>query len=601
MCGIAGIAALGSNELPGADVISAMVQTLHHRGPDASGIYRGRSCLLGNARLSIIDLDSGDQPMSAWQGRFTIVYNGELYNFREIRQRLERDGLVFSTQSDTEVILRAFTAHGQGALPELNGIFSFAIWDRERRSLFLARDHLGIKPLYYARTGGYFVFGSEIKAIFASGLVPKRVNTGAIFDHLCRQEPTYLQTMFDGIFEVEPGTWMEVSSSGSVRRGTYFKLEEDWLEVESLPKTVESATRLLQERIRDCVRRQMVSDVPVGIALSGGIDSALVYKNMIEAIPHTLDAFTYANVDAEINEAAKAADVIGRFGGEVRHHVAQIELPDHIASFQEACRFMDGPLTYQSSVPILKLSRLASGERIKVLMSGQGGDELFMGYVRYRRWIDEGLLLEKDIETWAQHLYFGAGLDKMDRVERLTGLSRESVLEGRVYRWVFEHQDLPPLKRMAIFDQKFRLMYLLKRDDRMGMGGSVEIRVPFLDKELVSWANALDDRWKINNAGQKYILNQVGKNSLPESVIKAPKLGSPTDFQHWINTLEFTSTLMDLVCESGSFSREYLRFDEVKRMVSQHRETLHFAHLCWCVFSLEQWYRACFQDANYPG
>jgi asparagine synthase (glutamine-hydrolysing) len=485
-------------------------------------------------------------------------------------------------------------------LEQLNGLFSFAIWDSERGSLFLARDHMGIKPLYYARTDNLFVFASEIKAIFASGFIGKAVNHNSIFHYLCRQEPFYLETMFQGVYELEPGTWIELGPSGAVTKGTYFTLEEDWRRISGLPDTEESLVPLVQEQIRACVQRQLVSDVPVGIFLSGGMDSAMVYKFMLEAFPDTLHAFTYANKNAEINELGKATSVINSFKGNVQHHVEHVELSSYLNLFQEACILYDAPVHHPSSIPILMLSRLASQMGIKVLMSGQGGDELFMGYIRYRRWILQGLPQEKDIKTWADHFYIGGGLDKVEWVERLTGSPRVAAQESPVYQWVFHNQDLPPLKRMAAFDQKFRLMYLLKRDDRMGMGGSVEIRVPFLDKELVSWANALDDRWKVNGLQLKYILNQASRHSLPAAIVDSPKMGSPVDFERWINTPDFVSILRGLVCDPDSFSRAYLCFDEVKRLILEHEGRFKYGHLAWCLFSLENWYRACFLNPAYP-
>ena len=538
--------------------------------------------------------------MSCDGGRFTIVYNGELYNFNSIRQRLQRAGQVFRTQSDTEVILNGFSAQAQQSLSQLNGIFAFAIWDAVRSSLFLARDHLGIKPLYYAKTDDFFVFGSEIKAIFASDLVAKRVNEKAMFDYLCRQAPPYLDTMFEGVYELEPGTWMEVLASGEIKSGKYFHLEDDWRQFEGLPSTETDVTQLVEERIELSVQRQLISDVPVGIALSGGMDSAIVYSYMSKEYPETLHAFTYANTASEINEFGKAADVIEHLGGRASHHVTRVDVSDSLRYFKEASRLLDSPVAYQSSIPVLLISRHASRHGIKVLMSGQGGDELFLGYERYLRWIDQGLLDEESSVTWAENLYFGSGIGNVEQVERVTGVSKKYIETSPIYQWAFENQDLPPLKRMAIFDQKFRLMYLLKRDDRMGMGGSVEIRVPFLDRELVSLVNALDDGWKLNGRNQKYLLKRIGRHILPASVINSRKLGSPVDFLYWIDTPEFSEKLEELITDEQSLSRRFLDRVSVTDLLSEHKETHKYSYLIRCLFSLENWYRACFLDSGYP-
>ncbi len=601
MCGICGIVALSHGNLPDISVINRMMETLSHRGPDAEGRFRDNHCLLGHKRLSIIDLQSGDQPMSINDGRFQIVYNGEIYNFKNIRKSLEKSGETFQTRSDTEVIIKAYVVYGHEMLQFLNGIFSLAIWDRLKKVIFLARDHLGIKPLYYSRIKNYFIFGSEIKSIFASGVVSMEVNSDGIFEYLCRQSPPYLETMFKDVFEVEPGTWLKIDHQGNQQQGQYFKIESAWRDIDTktIPEKEEKLCETLGEKIQASIKRQLVSDVPVGISLSSGIDSSLIFHFM-KSIYNTeeLHAFTYANDDNGIDESAGAALMVSKTHMDIHHHIRKVSMSDNLKMFNKACQLLDSPVSFQSSMPILYLSMLAKEEKIKVLMSGQGADELFLGYARYKRW-QQMLENEADAAIWANHFYFGGGIDKVDRVEKICGHSRDIAEKSQAWQWIFKNWDLPPLKRMGIFDQRFRLLYLLKRDDRMGMGGSVEIRVPILDKDFMVWANALPDHWKIKEGNQKYILRKLASSLLPGEVAMTPKIGSPTSIQRWLKSTDFIKTLKSLIKKRDSFTRCHLHFYEVNSLISEHEKNFNFEHLTWCLFSLESWYKATFSNPQY--
>tara|TARA_A100001011_G_C14267581_1_gene825453 strand:+ start:83 stop:1867 length:1785 start_codon:yes stop_codon:yes gene_type:complete len=594
MCGIAGIVSLKRSELPEKGTIAKMLSEIRYRGPDDTGVFYDNSCHIGNNRLSIIDIEGGHQPITV-QERYTIVYNGEIYNYKEIRSELEKRQVKFKTNSDTEVILRGFIAKGTDFLDELNGIFSFAIWDSKKCSLLIVRDHMGIKPLYYSNNGKYFVFGSEIKSIFESGLIDKSVNTNSIFEYFCRGSARYLETMYSQVNELEPGTWMKVDVLGNIRTGKYFHLEEDWRNINVPFKDEKELSVLLSDKLEECVNRQLISDVPLGILLSGGIDSSLLLKFMTNSYSQPLHAFTYTNEVDELNELDKAIAMVNSLDSNIYHHTLSVNTNEQLVLFDEACKILDSPVGYPSSISILLISRLAQSKRIKVVLSGQGADELFLGYKRYYRWIKEGLLSNPNIEDWAHHFYFGGGADKIGRVERLTQESRDVIDDSLAYRWVIDHQELPPLKRMSLFDQKFRLLDLLKRDDRMGMGGSVEIRVPFFDKEMVSYVNSIDDHYKLNGNIQKYILKKIAKGILPKKIIEATKLGSPSDITHWIqSSSESIQALKSLITVNESFTKNHLSLNEVNNLISDHEKTSNFAHLCWCLFSIEHWYQNSF-------
>ncbi|MCK4339993.1 MAG: asparagine synthase (glutamine-hydrolyzing) [Candidatus Cloacimonetes bacterium] len=591
MSAITGLFSFNNIDIPGERIIAKMTDIMLHRGPDGLGYYHGNRCYLGSAMLNITQ-QTGTLPLSVDDDRYTIVYDGAIYNYQQIRCQLEKEGHVFKNRFDAEVILRGYISWGPDILQKLNGIFSFAIWDSKDSSLFLSIDFKGFIPLYYTMTKDVFMFSSGINAIFASGLVRKVVNSDAIFEFLCRSHPPHPETMYEGIYKLQPGTWMKIDKSGHSENESYFSLENDWRRIGPLPKEEKALSALLKDKIRECVNRQLVSDVLVGMALSGGIDSALVFKFMSESFAKPLHAFTYANSVAEINEAERAAAIVRSIKRRTHHHILPVTYHDTRKLFDKTCRLLDLPETlFKYTIPFMLLCQLAFDKGIKVLLTGNGSDSLFMGYDRYRRWLDYGLLHNKNIGDWAEHFYFGGGIDKVKRVELLTGQSRDIAKESLVYQWVFEHQDLAPLKRMALFDQKFHPAIPVGGANR---ATAVQVRFPLVDKELVSWINAMDDSYKINGSQMKYILRQVANGILPMQIINAPKSGSPVDVMFWVNTPEFTSDLMDLVSIKDSFSRTYLCFDEVQKLICEHEKGYQFSHLCWCLYSLERWHSTSF-------
>jgi asparagine synthase (glutamine-hydrolysing) len=526
-------------------------------------------------------------------GRFAIVYNGEVYNYRELRVALEAEGEVFGTTGDTEVLLRGLVLHGPAYLERLNGIFALALWDRLEGRLLLARDHLGIKPLYWANTSRHLVFASEPKAIFASGLVGKALNREALYEYFCRQAPPYPGTLYKGVQELEAGRWMEVDVDGSVTFGTHYELENAWQSTDPalLPDAEAAMVDMTEQMLTVSVARQLVSDVPVGILLSQGIDSGLLCHYMNNSyVAGELHAFTYSNQKGQ-DEAGGARQMVERMGERLHHHVLPVTLSGHLGAFGEATRLFDAPVIYPSSLPILDIAKMVGGMGTKVLMSGQGADELFMGYPRYARWVRE-LGGVTDPRRWEEHFYYGGGIGNVALVEALTGTGRAAVEASPAWTWVARHWDLPELKRMALYDQRFRLLYLLKREDRMGMGGSVENRVPFLDKEFVTWANAVPDRWKIREGRQKYILGRTAERVLPKNIALGRKIGSPTVFEQWLASPAFIRTLRELVRAEGSLVRTCLAPEVAETIIDRHEDKGCYGFLTWCLFTLECWYCA---------
>ena len=448
--------------------------------------------------------------------------------------------------------------------------------------------------MYYTMTKDFFLFSSEINAITASGLIEKAVNRNAIFELLCRLHPPHPDTMYEGIYELMPGTWMKIDKFGHSETENYFSLEDDWRRVGPLPKEEKDLSALLEEKIRQCVDKQLVSDVPVGMALSGGIDSNLLFNFMSNSYKNKLHAFTIKNSISEIDESGRASVGVKNIKRNIKHHKLVSTYHDTQNLFDKTIKLLGSyQALYMNFIPCMLLCQSAFDKGIKVLLTGHGIDSLFLGFDRYRRWLDYGLLENKNISNWAEHFYFGGGIDKVNHVELLTGQSRDIAKESLAYQWVFDHQDLPPLKRMSLFDQKFHPTIPLAGANRVS---AVQARSPFLDKELVSWINAVDDSYKINGPHQKYLLKQVANDILPAQIINAPKDGTPVDVMFWVNTPEFTSDLMDLVSTDDSFSSTYLNFNEVQKLIYEHEKGYQFFHLCWCLYVLERWYRTSFLD-----
>ena len=330
------------------------------------------------------------------------------------------------------------------------------------------------------------------------------------------------------------------------------------------------------------------------MALSGGIDSNLIFKFMSDQYDSPLSAFTFTNTVKEIDESDRAALGCESVGRNVRHYKMSSTYHDTKKLFDKSFGLLDAPDTLMRNfVQFMLLNQLAYDKKNKVLMAGYGADLLFLGLPRVRRWIDSGLLENTNINDWAETCYFGGGIDKVKKVELLTGRSREIVKESAVYKWVLDHNDIDPLRRIALFDQNFHPTIALGGANR---ATPVQIRSPFWDKDVSRLANAISGRYKINGSKMKYILREVASSVIPKEIIDAPKIPSANDVMFWVNSQEFVSELIALIFKNNSFSREYLDFEEVNKLVLEHQLKQNYSHLCWYLYALEHWYRVSFLD-----
>jgi asparagine synthase (glutamine-hydrolysing) len=580
MCGIAGFQ--GTFE---ARLLAQMANAIAHRGPDDSGEWYSRGSRVGLAhrRLAIIDLSPfGHQPMCDPSGSAVIVFNGEIYNFRELRVELETSGYRFHGHSDTEVLLALYLREGESMLPRLNGIFAFAIWDVRMRKLFVARDGLGVKPLYYAETRAGFIFASEIKAILKAVDIDRAIDPIALGHYL-----TYLwcpapRTPLRHIKKLEPGCALTIQNCRIERRWRFYELPFSQL---ILPISVNDAVDQTRKAMRAAVRRQMVSDVPVGAFLSGGLDSSAVVAFAREASPESkLQCFTIAFSDREALQEGMTADL--PYAEAVANHLG-VDLhtvrvgPEMADALSSMIYYLDEPQADPAPLNVLFISRLAREHGIKVLLSGAGGDDIFSGYRRHRAlemeryWAWLPRIARSVVANAARALPVRpAAFRRLGRAfyyaeregdARLASYFHwlDTELVSRLFSSEFRSAvssedpllrslgslsaDVPALNRMLYLECKYFLAdHNLNYTDKMSMAAGVEVRVPLLDCELVSLAARLPLQYKQRGAEGKWIFKKAMEGILPEDVIYRPKTGFGVPLRAWMHgpLRELTSDIL---------------------------------------------------------
>jgi asparagine synthase (glutamine-hydrolysing) len=617
MCGIAGIV---SNEYGSVDpaTIHQMCQTIIHRGPDDEGIFVKGQAGLGMRRLSIIDLAGGHQPLFNEDGTVWIVYNGEVYNFPELRPELESRGHHFRTHTDTEVIVHLYEELGAQCVEKLRGMFAFAIYDERRGRLLLARDRLGIKPLHYASFKGRLLFGSEIKSILAVQPELGRVNPQALLQYLHLGYIPDPATAFLEIHKLPPGHVLELER-GKVSVRQYWDLPEYGTQQ---PHSEEECLEELEQRLAEAVRIRLISDVPLGALLSGGVDSSTVVALMARASSGPVKTFSVGFRHADFNEAPYARMVAQRFGTD--HHELILE-PDVVETVQTLARSLEEPFGDSSMLPTYYISRLAR-QHVTVALSGDGGDELFAGYDRYRR------CLRKEFEWipgWAGHFYrervyrrlpsglrgrnlaYNASLPWEERYlqavslmafERETPLLSEDfrksvAASGDALNFMRDYIRSAPaadhLSRILYLDTKTYLPGdILTKVDRMSMLTSLEVRVPILDHVFLEWVTALPQRWKMRSGSQKHIFRELAERvGVPREVLNRPKQGFALPLEHWMRG-ELKGLILSILLEPRTLQRGYLNAAGVRKMLDEHfrGRRSHWHHI-WMLLMLELWHR----------
>jgi asparagine synthase (glutamine-hydrolysing) len=557
MCAIAGIVNLRAQAPPTAAALKRMLGAVRHRGPDQFGIYADSECALGNARLSIIDLTSGQQPIANEDGNLWIVFNGEIFNYRELRIELETKGHRFATSSDTEVLLHLYEQYGPACLSRLNGQFAFAIWNRAERSLFLARDRMGVRPLFYTEQDGRLLFGSEIKAILAEGSVRAAIDPASleqVFRYWCCLRPG---TVFHGIVELPPGHWAHIRN-GRIHTERYWepRFTTPVDDRQFQPARRAEAVEQFRDLLEDATNVRLRADVPVGAYLSGGLDSSTITALIHRSTGTRLSTFSIAFNDSDFDESEHQLEM-ARFLG-TGHHVVRATHADIGRIFPEVVWHAETPVLRTAPAPMFLLSKLVRDSGIKVVLTGEGADELLGGYDIFKEAVIRGfwarqpdsrirpLLLRRlypDIArlagTSSGHLaaffrddlsavdspYFSHAVRWRNGARNTRFLSREALNHSPGPAIPDEFSSWGTLERAQYLEMTvFLSQYLLSsQGDRMSMAHSVEGRYPFLDHRVVDFCSSLPSRWKLNGLTEKYLLRQLARDLLPRSICERPK------------------------------------------------------------------------------
>jgi asparagine synthase (glutamine-hydrolysing) len=620
VCGIAGMFKTASGSVADASAIRRMCQTLLHRGPDDEGVYVKDAVGLGMRRLSIIDLSGGRQPIHNEDQTVWVVFNGEIYNFPALRAELERAGHRFYTNTDTEVIVHLYEDLGSGCVEKLRGMFAIALYDERRRSLLLARDRLGKKPLYYSVGAEQLLFGSEIKALLAVAPELAEVNPEAILQYFYFGYILDPATAFRFIRKLPPGFLLEFAN-GQIRLRRYWDVPTYGT---AEPKSDEECLDELERRLDEAVRVRLMSDVPLGALLSGGVDSSVIVALMARASAKPIKTFTIGFSHKDFNEAEAARAVSERFGTEHRELVVEPQIVD---TLHQLTGSLEEPFADSSILPTYYVSQLTR-QHVTVALTGDGGDELFAGYERYEislkrqvfdhfpgwagRWYRECAYPRLPSSFFGRRLLFNVSLSACDRY--LDGLSHLPACHRE--RTFFSKEFLNSLSRLApplrAFQDHFekapadsllsRLLYLdtktylpgdvLTKVDRMSMAASLELRAPLLDHHVVEWIAALPERFKLRNGHRKYLLKKLAARvGVPHDILHRPKHGFALPLVHWMRG-RLHDDLLEILVEPRTLQRGYFNPDAVRTLLAEHSRGRrdHSAQI-WLLLMFELWHR----------
>jgi asparagine synthase (glutamine-hydrolysing) len=610
-----------------------MCAAMVHRGPDDEGIYTDGAVGIGMRRLSIVDLATGHQPLSNEDGTVWIVFNGEIYNHAVLREKLQGLGHQYRTHSDTETIIHLYEEYGTDCVKHLRGMFAFAIWDTRRKRLFIARDRLGIKPLYYKLTSDQIVWGSEIKVVLAgSGAAPEFERAGLpeflAFGYLSGE-----RTFYRGIRKLMPGHWMEVDPSGQIKIEQYWDLP---VTENERPQPQSYYIQTYRSMLEEAVSSHLMSDVPLGVFLSGGVDSSAVAALMTKIRQAPVETFSVGYAEDAYSELPYARIVAKHLNS--LHHEVLVSEQDFFAALPHLIWHEDEPLVWPSSVALYFVAKLAQ-ERVKVVLTGEGADETLAGYTRYAftlknaawdriyRGVVPGMVrsgirgsiadskligatirrklshtfLARNGNSWAS-FYFDNFFSAFSEGEQ-AGLLSEDVLKecagGSAYTNVleyWEHSSGEMLHRLLYTDIKTYLVELLMKQDNMSMAASIESRVPFLDHPLVEFATNIPQKLQLGGFSGKHVLKKGVEDLLPHSILYRPKLGFPTPWSRWLAGSKLDE-IRKLLLEPRSTERQLFEPTAIERLFEEHRSGYrdHYDRI-WRLLNLELWHRSCLEQ-----
>lgn len=629
MCGIAGKLVFDKNYTFARELITKMTRTMSHRGPDGEGYYIKNNIALGHRRLTIIDLNTGQQPLSNEDGTVWVTFNGEIYNYRELRKDLVQRGHRFSTETDTEVLVHLYEEEGESFVTKLRGMFAFAIWDEKKRSLFVARDRVGIKPLYYYHDNDCLIFASEIKAILQDPVVAKEPHLPALIKFLSFYYTPGEETAFKNIKKLLPGHYLTVRDK-KVKIKQYWDLNFGNIQ-NGKHRSLQSYEIELLDLLRDSVRHHMISDVPVGILLSGGVDSTALLNLAVHETDKPISTFTIGFSAHNITDERFYARIAAKKFN-TNHYDLTISAKEFIEFLPKYVWHMEEPVCEAAAIALHHVCQLAKNY-VKVLISGEGGDEAFAGYTLYNYY----LLLEKlkkiiypirktlpDVipnsniriiqrmqyyakllrhdfpdyyysRTATPYNFFNEHFNSLYTPPILESISKELIV-GAFDPYLKKNQTTDMINTMLYLDTKAALPDdLLIKADKMSMLNSLELRVPLVDHKVLEFAEALPTNLKINGVKTKFLLKRVLRNQVPEEILNRKKAGFPVPYKAWFRN-ELRDYVKSILLDPKTLQRGYFNSKIVEDVIEKNQTTDYFKDI-FTLLVFEIWHRE-FIDAN---
>ena len=629
MCGIAGFTRF-THPFGDESSLRKMGDAIRHRGPDAGGVYLDEQVGLCHRRLSIIDLSAaGNQPMYSHDGRYVIVFNGEIYNYLELRQELLQQDYPFQSETDTEVLLALYDRHGPALLERVNGMFAFALWDTEKKCLFLARDRIGKKPLYYYKTGNDVVFASELKAMLALDVIPKKTRCDAIYDFFAYQYIPDPKTIFEDVYKLEPGHYLLVDADGLT--------DEEYWDISFSEQSSESEAeieRLLREHVVRSTRSRMISDVPLGAFLSGGIDSSYVVATMAKASDSPVTTCSIGFDVEQFNETEFASIVAEQYNCDHHEFTVHQNVRDNL---EHIAGFFDEPFADPSLVPTYFVSQLAR-QKVTVAVAGDGGDEVFAGYEKYsidrienrlrrlfpgfvrktlfpilekffaginNRYCGKAASLLGSLSLSPAMGFYRSNAQITDREwDRICSQRTRATLNGyhpsRITTERYQQCDgSDHLSKILYTDMKTYLPGdILVKVDRMSMANSLEVRAPLLDYQLMEYAARIPADLKLKDGEKKHILKQVARPALPDSILYRKKMGFSVPLADWLRT-ELRELAESILFQADSGLGDYFADDEIKAMWQEHQAKSHdHSTVIWSMLMFQLWWNRYMPDPS---
>ncbi|WOJ98292.1 asparagine synthase (glutamine-hydrolyzing) [Congregibacter brevis] len=626
MCGIAGFTQI-HKPIGDEQLLLRMGEAIRHRGPDAHDSYLDSGVGLHHRRLSIIDLSkAGTQPMHSTCGRYVIVFNGEIYNFIELRQSLENEGHVFQTHTDTEVILALYAKKGRECLGDLNGMFAFAIWDKQTQSLFLARDRIGKKPLYYTFINGDIAFASELKALLAADLVKRTVRLDALYDFFAYQYVPDPKCIFEGVYKLEPGYWLELNAKGHQK--------QQYWDVSFTQTAIgeDNARGKLKCHIDNATKRRMIADVPLGAFLSGGVDSSGIVATMARQSSKPVTTCSIGFDEERFNETEFALSVARQYETDHHEHTVRDTVAENL---EEIVGYFDEPFADPSLVPTYFVSKLAR-QHVTVALAGDGGDEIFAGYEKYTidaienkwrertpRWLRVRLFpyISKALQHSSVNFLRRTStfLDALTKDSALAFYQTNAQITDDQWRRISSDSTREQLgiyhpSKLTIdaytncdgADHLSRILYtdiktylsgdILVKVDRMSMAHSLEVRAPLLDYTLVEFAGSLPSDLKLCNGEKKYLLKSAFRSGLPDDILTRKKMGFSPPVAEWLRD-DLKGLAEKALFETNAGLLRFMEIESIKKIWDEHQSAKKdHASLLWSLLMFQLWWNKYMQQ-----